>query len=207
VPRLVRHGIDPQPGTQLSPAVRASLLQGYPATVAHAHGDSYLRFALAFDDDASLVWALAGEEARYPGLLSLLVVGLMIGAVALTARGKAASMPSPNDELAWLVLALCCVLLAAPLTWPMNTVWLIPAVFVLLAPSPLLPGRFHPHYATALGLLGLVLVALPDRFAWPWPQPLHWWSSHKYVLGQAAVAVAMLARVARSGRGADAEAS
>jgi hypothetical protein len=98
------------------------------------------------------------------------------------------------------------VLLAAPLTWPMNAVWLLPAVFVVLARPAPSPRWLHPHYATALGVFGLVLVALPDRFAWPWPRVLHGLSSYKYVLGETAVAVAMLARLARPGRGADGEA-
>jgi hypothetical protein len=198
MPRLVRHGINPPPGTMLPSDVLASLFQGYPAAIAHAHGQGYVRFALSFDDHASLVWALAGEQAKYPGLLSLLVTGLMVGGVALALRRRASAMSSATDDLAWLVLALCCVLLAAPLTWPMNMVWLLPAVFVVLARSDGdTRGLFHRH-GTVIGILGLVLVALPDRYSWPWPRPLHWVSSHKYVLGAMAVAVAMIVRLASS---------
>jgi len=220
MPRMIRYGINPPPGSELGPAVRQALFAGYPPGVAHAHGGGYLRFAIPFDDHASLVWALAGEEARYPGLLSLLVAGLMAGTVAWAIRRRApddarqapeASLAADRcgtlrerEDLAWLVLALCCVLLAAPLTWPMNTVWLLPAVFVALAPPGSGAGWARRYAGIVVGVVGLGLVALPDRFAWPWPRSLYWVSGHKYVLGELAVAAAMVYRLVPSRRRATA---
>ena len=100
------------------------------------------------------------------------------------------------EDLAWWQVGLCVVLLSAPLTWAMNLVWLVPAGFVIAARQARWNQQAPGWLATTsqvMGVVGLALAAVPDRFAWPWPAPLVGLSPYKYVLGAALCALAMVA--------------
>ena len=78
----------------------------------------------------------------------------------------------------------------------MNLVWLVPAGFVIAARQARWNQQAPGWLATTsqvMGVVGLALAAVPDRFAWPWPAPLVGLSPYKYVLGAALCALAMVA--------------
>jgi hypothetical protein len=177
----------------LPPAKLALLFAGRPPLIAHVHGHDYVRFALRFDEHASLIWAIGGERPRNPGLVSLVAMGLLVGLAGFLIRRRPGAFTDPLDDLAWWALALDGVLLTAPLTWSMNSVWLLPSVFVILARAHRNRGMPHVLPATALALLGLVLVAVPDRFGMAWPAALHALSPHKYIVGEIAVILGLFA--------------
>jgi hypothetical protein len=105
----------------------------------------------------------SGRRARVAPLsLLLLAAGLSLAMVG-TRRGRPAA---PSGELAFLSLVLCSVLLAGPLTWAMNTVWLLTAGVLLTSlPRPL---RVVERTAVAGTVVGLFLAWMPDQYAAPW---------------------------------------
>jgi hypothetical protein len=103
---------------------------------------------------------------------------------------------SPVGELAYWQAALAAVLLAWPVTWAMNAVWLLPAALVVACAWP--PARAAASRAWLLGCAaGLLLAAVPDSAAL---LVLGRWASFKYVLGESLVFLSLLAVSVTSAR-------
>ena len=66
-----------------------------------------------------------------------------------------------RGELAYWSGILAIVLLAGPMTWPMNVVWLLPAGVVILTECAKLTGRKQAVWL-GVGLLGLAIAAWTD---------------------------------------------
>ena len=96
----------------------------------------------------------------------------------------------PLAEVAYLAASLAAVLLAGPLTWTMNAVWLVVGGILLARAWP--PARSAEKWAL-LGLaFGLLLAWLPDQYALGFlfasPPGL---GDYKYVAGELVVLLAL----------------
>jgi hypothetical protein len=141
-------------------------------------GREYRPEAMSFVLNASLVRTPIGRatwsSARAMGLsiapaqVSLVFIAIGFGLVLAWSRWRrpATADDDPGEFTYWQI-ALVLVLLCAPVSWAMSTVWLLPAAAIVLREDS---GWRDPYRATALVAcsLGLILAAMPDRIsAWP----------------------------------------
>lgn len=171
LPRILRFGEEGPADALLPEALRRSL----EASVARGHvqvaGEVYQLTALPFAFNASLTRELAGRSCQGGFWLPVAVFAALLAlAWALAGRAFLAS-PGPLGEMAFFLVACTVTLLASPLTWAMNAVWLFPGVFLLPALStsarPGAPRNVVAELGTTAAVVGLLLLAVPDQFAFP----------------------------------------
>jgi hypothetical protein len=198
LPRISLEGEAHGDEGRLDAAVLERLRQGAPQGTTPREGHLYKIESFRFVTNASLVRPLKRRLALRlgPSRLSLLVLAALaaLAAALPAAAPRRAGLPAPVAELAWWQAALAAVLLAWPVTWAMNAVWLLPAVLVVASAWP------HARTAGArVGLaacaVGLALAALPDAAA---ALVLGPWATLKYVVAEAVVFVTLLAGPARA---------
>ncbi len=155
LPRIAHYGAQPPPGTPLSsihmPVNGTWLIQGI-SYEPQAQG----LLSGSHPVNASLARALL---SLFPGasytLLSLAVVAVLLGLIVICVPSRVYRALAPGVESFTFWLAgLCVVLLAAPLTWTMNLVWLLCAIPLLLV--------WPRRSAWLLLLVGLLLATAPD---------------------------------------------
>jgi hypothetical protein len=191
--RIANYGQWGTPEMELPPAVLEGARAGLAAGDTRKDGAVYHSYALVFAQNASLVRTSAGEAVlrllrqnglpgASPSLLSALLFGVLW--LAFAAGGWHAPVAGPEAELTYWQAALVIILLCAPLTWTMNTVWLLPVVVIWMQQ---IRGRRPAHWGAApvLCLLGLGLAGLPDQYAFPalglWQYDLF---EYKYVVAE-----------------------
>jgi Glycosyltransferase family 87 len=167
--RIAAYGEGGTEGMRLPPETLAHLRGDSPAGFVRREGRLYRLEGVGFAANASgarvLARALGLRRPRSGvGPLSLLIVACSAGLAAWAMRGR--SLAPGAEELAWFTLALSAVLLAGPLTWAMNVVWLV-AGGVLLA--VVWPAARPREVLSLVGLaLGLLLAWMPDQYALGW---------------------------------------
>ncbi|MEW5806573.1 MAG: hypothetical protein AB1756_04415 [Acidobacteriota bacterium] len=99
------------------------------------------------------------------------------------------SRGSLNEPIFWQII-LVVILLAGPLTWTMNTVWLLPAALMLFMPVwEEAPGG---AWLRVLAIFALIAAAIPDQYVFDFCQPFQVVLSLKYVLAELLMLVALL---------------
>ena len=170
LPRIARYGEEGSPAMRLPPETYARLRGDAPEGFVMRDGRLYRVEGFGF---------VAG---------SLSIVACALGLVAW-ALGRRPLMDA-TAELAYLAASLAAVLLAGPLTWTMNVVWLVVGGVLLARTWP--PARSAEKWALlALGF-GLLLAWLPDQYALGFlfasPPGL---GDYKYVAGELVVLLAV----------------
>ncbi|MBN2676560.1 MAG: DUF2029 domain-containing protein [Anaerolineaceae bacterium] len=153
-------------------------------------GRVYRLSGFNFSSNASLVRVLLDEffeqDARISrSLLSLLVfLALSLPFIPWLLRSGAARTVDRKQEFLFWMLLMVVILLAAPLTWTMNVVWLLPFVVILISGwrDPGQAGRAIPLLVMAAGIIFATLpdhkmLALVDYFE-------KTWLNHKYVISE-----------------------
>lgn len=180
------------------------LRRDLPAGRTRKGGRVYAPAAFSFQTNASLVRSSVlplRVWIRHRTTGSLLVFAVLFALTWGLRRPDRLAATSPADEIGFWQLAMACVLLASPLTWVMSAVWLLPAVFVLLAlgRQALSAGG---TVGVALAGLGLIVLALPDVSQFPLllpPAVRPEWLDDQYVLGTLLVFAGLLL-LPRAGR-------
>ena len=201
-PRISRYGEGGTPEMLVDPAVIADLQPGEGLTV--KQGRVYRHESFAFVSNASLGRTRTGyrlqEHLTAAGLpsaqtvASLVFFALLFAIVALLHRwASPRDHVDPTYDLIYWHLALVIVLLSAPLTWVMNTIWLLTLTPLLVREfsSPRPPAR---RIALTLVGLGLAVAALPDHLALPRffpPGTVGETAWQKYVIAQLLVALGL----------------
>ena len=180
------------------------LLKDLPRGYTLMDGRRYISTDISFYDNATLVRTrlsslLQSITRKLSGLelnvstSSLIFFGAAFGLFVLWERfSQHASLEAdPGTEFIFWQIPLAIILLCAPLTWPMNCIWLLPTAFVLARELSLPSSLESPAKTTGwmlsvcAGILGLILAALPDslgfRFLVPYGERL---VRYKYVLGE-----------------------
>jgi hypothetical protein len=197
LPRIARFGEGGTSDMLLSVEERAALSAAAPAPPGWSRRDGrlYRTEPFGFVANASLARTVVtvGQRAgRAPSAtavsVALLLALWLVVADALRRRGRAGT---PVYELAFWQAALAAVLMSSPLSWAMNTVWLLPSL-VLLVRLARGPRDAREVTAACLCAAGLLVAAVPDHHAFPlvlpWPRLLNW----KYLVAEAAVFASML---------------
>jgi hypothetical protein len=167
LPRIAAEGEARGAGRRLEPAVLERLRAGAPEDMVARDGRLYRIESFRFVTNASLVRPLKRRLGLRlsPSRLALAVLaGGLIAFSVGSLRGSPAPGFSPLAELAWWQAAMALLLLAWPVTWAMNVVWLLPAALVVAGGWPIAPA--HTRVALAAVALGLLLAAVPDAAAY-----------------------------------------
>lgn len=210
-PRISTFG---EGGTQemlLDPTVLAPYQPGAGLTV--KDGQVYSREYFSFVSNASLgrtgfgLWlreslAAAGVHGAQ-SVAALVVFAGFFGVVAsLQWRGVIPASTDPGHRFLYWQLVLVIVLLSAPLTWVMNTVWLLPLLpFVLRRQSP----RQSWPRSLALGVIviGLTIAAVPDHLTYLLLVPrtaIGQALTQKYVYAEILIALGLVGMLVRGHR-------
>jgi hypothetical protein len=177
-------------------------LEGLPEGSTIQDGVVYKRESFGFVSNGTLV-RVVQRSLQQRGIwitnsrLSVLVLALLSGAFLLVMGAWRLRRPGPlqfnaRGEFLYVQVVALIVLLAAPLTWVMNLVWLLPLIAVVLAEW----GRTEAGRARAalfLAAAALVLIALPDGVGTPWMAgTLGVLLLDKYVIGEGLLLVSLL---------------
>jgi hypothetical protein len=206
LPRIARHGERGTSEMLLEDTTLARLRAGVPEGHALRDGREYLKSSFEFVANASLSRVLAARLARprtrtgehgATSMISLIIIALVgISAWIIVHRYRQA--PDVTHETTYWLLAMTAILLAGPLTWIMNLVWLLPLAVLVLYIYPRPAGR-RESAALAGCVLGLLVAGLPDRHSWsmaiPFGGPVDTW---RYVVAEIVVLVSLFILLARS---------
>lgn len=193
-PRIAVFGEAGTKAMHLDPATLATLRPTLALTA--KGGRTYAPERFSFVQNASLARTYVGRGVqrflsalRLPHSVtaaSLLIFSFFLVSLS-TAEWRARSpVPDPSQEFLYWQLVLVVVLLCAPLTWAMNTVWLVclfPYVFNQLT-TPC--SRRHQLGLIALAL-GLLAAALPDTLTFSLMLPFHFLDplfEYKYIAAE-----------------------
>lgn len=173
LPRIAVYGEQGSPQMRLGEDEIQALRSGVPEGQVVRQGRAYRREAFGFVANASLARVLSPrpepgvkerQAAGAAALLALGFVGLMAAWQMRHARTREGL--SPLQELTYWQIVLVVILLCGPLTWAMNTVWLLPAGLILREAYASL-ARTGEAIALLACALGLILAALPDSHGFP----------------------------------------
>lgn len=166
MPRISRYGEDGTPAMRLDEETLDRLRGGAPDGFVRKDGRLYRVEAMGFAANASgarslaqLLGLLRPRAALAPLSLAILGASLLFTAWAIRERPLAPG----REELAFFTMALAAVLLAGPLTWVMNVVWLAGAGVWLAVAAPG-TGR-RERWSLGVLALGLTLAWVPDQYA------------------------------------------
>ena len=192
LPRIARYGEEGSPAMRLPALTYARLRGDAPEGFVMRDGRLYRTEGFGFVANASgarvLARLLGAHRPRaWFSLLSLLIAASAVGLLAWVIRHP---FLDPLAELAYFAASLAAVLLAGPLTWTMNAVWLAMGGILLARAWP--AARAAGKWAL-LGLaFGLLLAWLPDQYALGFlfasPPGL---GDYKYVAGELVVLLAL----------------
>jgi hypothetical protein len=141
LPRISRYGDRGPQASRLAPSDFRPLLEGVPPGRTTLQGRTYSIEALAFEINASAVRTPVGravwKAAKSLGVplapAQVSLVFLAVGLAVVLAWQRWAGPPRDRvTEFAYWNVVLILVLLCAPLTWSMGTVWLLPTAVVVL---------------------------------------------------------------------------
>lgn len=178
LPRISRYGDRGPQSSRLAPSEFRPLLAGVPPGRTAVQGHSYSIEALAFEINASAVRTPVGRAvwnaARGLGVpiapAQVSLVFLAVGLAVVLAWQRWAGPPRDRlTEFAYWNVVLILILLCAPLTWSMGTVWLLPTAVVVLQGfrgsrrrSEILPLVLCAAGLVVAGVGDPILAALPS---------------------------------------------
>ena len=215
LPRISRFGEWGTDEMRLPKNVLSERLQGLPEGATTKDGLVYKRESFSFVSNGTLVRVLQRRLQKAEiwisnSLLSALVLAALLCVLIAwqlgysgLLRGRSAErsaaepktrlhLEARGEFLYWQVVALI-VLLAAPLTWVMNLVWLLPLIVVVLAELSRV-GKGRGRGALVLAAVALVVIALPDGVGAPWmSSTLANLIRDKYVIGEGVLLLSLLA--------------
>jgi hypothetical protein len=199
LPRISVEGEAHGDQMRLPSGVLARLRAGAPEGMTLRDGRLYRIESFRFTTNASLARPLKRRLGLRigPSKLSLLVLAGLVALAGLRQLRQAGPLASAGSlhELAYWQGAMAAVLLAWPVTWAMNAVWLLPAALIVVRAWP--DARaIGERVALAACVCGLLLAAVPDGIA---EMAMGRLASLRYVIGETLVFVSLMAGLARQG--------
>ena len=99
-----------------------------------------------------------------------------------------------REEIIFWQIVMVVILLSGPLTWVMNTVWLLPALFILIRPADNVSAGYIRGGGRLWGILAisaLILTALPDLYFFD-TLPFEARTTQKYVIAEFILLISLL---------------
>ncbi len=198
MPRISRYGEWGTEDMRLPQEVLEERLQGLPEEMTTKDGLVYKRESFPFFSNGTLVRVLQRrlQQAQVRINNSLLSVLVLVALLGFTVTWQirlpgSLHLDARGEILYWQVVALV-VLLAAPLTWVMNLVWLLPSIVIVLAELTR-PAADRGRLALLLAAVALAVIAMPDGAGSSRLAPvLVKLTGGKYVLGEGMLLLALL---------------
>lgn len=196
LPRISRYGEGGTRAMLLPPAAFQRAMRGVPPGLTAMDGRAYEPEALQFVLNASMVRTPLGRAiwnglksagvSVAPGFVSLALLAVFLALLAgwQLRSGLPAGGLSGLAELAYWQSVMVVVLLCAPATWAMNTVWLLPIGVVALLAWRVAPGPRGVASSVLCGL-GLLIAGTPDGWARLVLAPAgEFWPNAKYIIAE-----------------------
>lgn len=169
----------------------AALHTDLPDGYTQINGHPYQPEAFFFTKNATTVRNLHSILRRFVPDISQTVVSLLALGGFFTllvgwewVRGLRDQTWSLRQNFFYWQLVLLIILLAGPMTWIMNLIWLLPLTLALLVETRRPLPRRQALYL-ALALLAVVLTALPDIYTFPLLLPINpEWLRWHYVFAE-----------------------
>ena len=169
MPRISRFGENGTLEMRLPKDFLEAHLKDWPGGTTTKDGHAYSLSVLSFRGNATLVRPLVallsyGGVNLSPSLVSVAVFLVLAALVALwqVLYGHTVIAGDSLQEVIYWQLDLIIVLLAAPLTWVMSTVWLIPVAILIIRIYPLVT-TVPVSIALYICALGLFIIGMPDN--------------------------------------------
>jgi hypothetical protein len=198
LPRIANYGDIAESNTLIDKGRIKAVLADTPAafdTVKDGRG--YLLGSLDFNPNATAIeplqrWLISKSLPLSVSVLSIIVFVVMFFSLYLWERFLVGFPLQARDEFLYWQIPMIVILLAAPLTWAMNTVWLLPLIVVVI--SSYKRGDSKKKYLSILIIfLGLVLVMLPEDIHAQVSAPVwNFLSTQKYVFSEVIVLIGVL---------------
>jgi hypothetical protein len=216
LPRISQYGGGGEAAMKLPTKTFTQILQGVPKGLTQKDGRVYSLGEIEFTSHATLAKTPATVILKW----AFYILGLKANITLFSATFYALffslllgweiwyKFQPPHwkitDETGYWLMVLVIILLCAPLTWVMNTIWLIPIAGLLITYQAE-QKNVAKQNLTALFLFGLafglLLIAIPDQANFP---PLPYWISeflfYKYAIGELFIFVGLFAMLARKRR-------
>ena len=186
LPRIARFGEGGTPDQMLPRSVLEPHVRDLQTGYATKDGVRYRQTGFSFVASATLVDVVGSQDSARTslGLFALFFVPFAIYWL------RRSGTPTVFEGWVFWQLALSVVLLCSPTTWVMNTVWMLPALGILIRGYEQADGRVFPLWA---GSFGLALAAVPDHHGFVLTLPyIGDWLEYKYAVAQILIAVAMV---------------
>lgn len=199
LPRISQYGDLGPVDLYLPDATWATLQTAAPEGYTAKDGRIYLPESFYFTKNATMVRNLHSILNKRYGPLQYSTVSLFTFlALFLLLLGWTTLVAPPvglwherHHFFYWETVMLI-ILLAGPMTWLMNLVWLLPLAFALFAELPTVATR-EQSIALAFAFLGLLITALPDGYTFamlaPFGQDLLRW---QYIFAELLIFIALL---------------
>ncbi len=188
LPRISQYGEGGTRDMLLPRALVQPYLSDHRNGIAQKEGHRYRLSAFEFVGNATLVDVISPRWGSAFGVSTSLMGLFLLPMIAWHLREKQFfDRLNPTAELIYWQLVVTAILLTAPITWAMNTVWLLPALLILIQCHR--KGIAHP-LALYLGAIGLLLAGMPDPHGYPLIAPyLNDWFEYKYVIAEGALLI------------------
>lgn len=198
LPRISRHGESGPAEMRLPQETLQSLRAGAPDGQTFRDGRLYRLESFGAVANASLARVVSKRlgEGDTPARLALAILAAVVLLLGMVQRRRRDQPTTPLQAMVYWQAVMVAVLLAGPLTWAMNTVWLLPAGLVVLAAWREIRGPLAA-VSLAVVVLGLLLAAIPDHHAFPLLSPVEFPALNlKYVLAELLVLAGLLGLLA-----------
>ena len=198
LPRIAKYG-EELPKSMWLPTTVVKRQSTTPRNQASKDGVTYQLTAFQFVANASLTRELSSLTNKHNQNLSRSIISLVLISVFIILilvhyrKAKERSMQnSPSQEFLFWQSILIIVLLTSPLTWVMNTVWLLPIIVILIKMFPLLHSKKQAIYF-CLCAVGLIIAALPEHLSFSLTIPYGIsFINYKYLISQIILVIALI---------------
>ncbi len=190
LPRIMNFGDIAGSNTLVDKKIIQSILANTPPdydTIKDGRG--YLLGSLDFNANATLidpVYRRLESKGIYSTVANLSLLSFMVFCIGFWWYGKRIFKPpiAPPDEFIYWQVPLLIILLVSPLTWVMNTVWLLPFSVITISE---LGSTLRLKRILSIGLIafGLIFAMIPENSTYFQAIPLwNLFNSQKYVYSE-----------------------
>lgn len=198
LPRIAKYG-EELPESMWLPITVVKRQRAVPQKQTSKDGVTYQMTAFRFVANASLTREVSSllnkrNQNQSRSIISLFLISVFIVLILIHYRKvkERSQQNMPDQEFLFWQSILIILLLTSPLTWVMNTVWLLPIIAILIKMFPLLHSKKQAIYF-CLCAVGLIIAALPDHLSFSLTIPYGTsFINYKYIISQIILVIGLI---------------